>query len=284
MIGSAAAQMASSGQTQDRVRTSNSYRFDARRLLPTAIVPASIGRYVDTPMMQDAAPLVDEFQRDGFIVVRGLLPRPDVLQLRSHAESLVSSDDPEQPARRYVQTAFNAQGAVKLVKASGLAEHDRLFNAVATCDGLVDVVETLLGPGARRFRDVLVVKPARTGGALSYHQDSAYWDVEPKALVSCWIGLGDVSEQGSCLSIVPGTHRREIEHGLFLRGRYEVPRPITRTLRRLVSLAGTGDNPTGAGGSALAWRAKRWILAETTPRAEIERMAAAVRDILSKPI
>jgi ectoine hydroxylase-related dioxygenase (phytanoyl-CoA dioxygenase family) len=215
-------------------------------------------------MMQDAASLVDGFQRDGFVVVRGLLPRADMLQLRAHAESLVSSDDPEQPARQYVQTAFNAQGAVKLVKASGLAEHDRLFNAVATSDSLVDVVETLLGRGARRFRDVLVVKPARTGGALSYHQDSAYWDVEPKALVSCWIGLGDVTEQGSCLSIVPGTHTREIEHGLFLRGCYEVPRPITRTLRKLVSLAGTGDNPTGTGGSALAWKAKRWILAETT--------------------
>jgi ectoine hydroxylase-related dioxygenase (phytanoyl-CoA dioxygenase family) len=31
-----------------------------------------------------------------------------------------------------------------------------------------------------------------------------------------------------------------------------------------VSLAGTGDNPEGTGGSLLAWRAKRWILAETT--------------------
>ena len=31
-----------------------------------------------------------------------------------------------------------------------------------------------------------------------------------------------------------------------------------------MSLAGTGDNPEGAGGSLLAWRAKRWVLAETT--------------------
>ena len=91
-----------------------------------------------------------------------------------------------------------------------------MFREVATRPGLVDVIEALLGPGSRRFRDVLVVKPARTGGALSYHQDSAYWDVEPKALVSCWIGLGDVRADGSCLSVVPGTQTREIEHALYL--------------------------------------------------------------------
>jgi ectoine hydroxylase-related dioxygenase (phytanoyl-CoA dioxygenase family) len=214
--------------------------------------------------MPQECDVCEGFRRDGYVVVRGLLPRADVLQLRAHAESLVYTSDNGEPAQRYVQTAFDERGGVKMVKASGLAEHDPLFNAVATRDTLVDVVETLIGRGARRFRDVMVVKPARTGGALSYHQDSAYWDVEPKALVSCWIGLGDVSEQGSCLSVVPGTHTQEIEHGLFVRGRYEVPRPITRTLRKLVSLAGTGDNPAGAGGSTLAWKAKRWILAETT--------------------
>jgi len=42
-----------------------------------------------------------------------------------------------------------------------------------------------------------------------------------------------------------------------------------RALRRLVSLAGTGDNPEGTGGSTLAWKAKRWILADTTKYAPV---------------
>lgn len=207
--------------------------------------------------------LSDAFARDGFVVVRGLLPRADVLAMRLRAEALV--EDAARGVRApYVQTAFDASGAVKLMKASGLADRDALFHDVATRDPLVDIVETLIGPGSRRFRDVLVVKPARTGGAFSYHQDSAFWDVEPKALVSCWIGLGDVTEEASCLSVVPGTHTRYVEHGLYFRGRYKVPQPITRVLRRFVSMSGTGDNPEGTGGSALAWKAKRWILADTT--------------------
>jgi ectoine hydroxylase-related dioxygenase (phytanoyl-CoA dioxygenase family) len=204
----------------------------------------------------------DSFERDGFVVVRGVLPRADVMALRARAETLVQ--EAASGSSPYMQVAFDATGAVKLVKASGLVERDAQFHDIATRDALVDVVETLIGAGSRRFRDVLIVKPARTAGIFSYHQDSAYWDVEPKALVSCWIGLGDVPAEASCLAVVPATHTRYLEHGLYLRGRYKVPQPITRLLRRLVSISGTGDNPEGTGGNTRAWRAKRWILADTT--------------------
>ena len=190
------------------------------------------------------------------------------MALRARAEALVQ-DAASGTASPYVQVAFDAAGAVKLVKASGLVEREAQFHDIATRDALVDVVETLIGVGSRRFRDVLIVKPARTGGVFSYHQDSAYWDVEPKALVSCWIGLGDVPAEASCLSVVPATHTKYLEHGLYLRGRYKVPQPITRVLRRLVSMSGTGDNPEGTGGSSLAWKAKRWILADTTKYAPV---------------
>ena len=208
------------------------------------------------------------FERDGFVVVRGLLPRGDVLALRAHADSLIQGAV-RHAASPYIQTAFDEAGEIKLVKASGLVDRDARFHDLASRDALVDVVESLVGAGARRFRDVLIVKPARTGGVFSYHQDSAYWDVEPKSLVSCWIGLGDVTAERSCLSVVPGTHTRFIEHGLYLRGRHKVPQPITRLLRRLVSVAGTGDNPEATGGSTLAWKAKRWILADTTRYAPV---------------
>ena len=190
-------------------------------------------------MARSPSELRAAYERDGFVVVRNLIPRNDVLRLRAHAESMITRASQGEPLR-YLQTVYDRAGRVK-VKASGLAEQDPLFNELATRAELVDVVETLLGRGARRFRDVMVVKPGHTGGTFSYHQDSAYWDVEPKALVSAWISLGDVAANGSCLQVVPGTHRELVEHQLYVKDR-RVPPPITRTLRSLVSIAGTGDS------------------------------------------
>lgn len=212
------------------------------------------------------AELQARYRQDGYVVVRSLFPRATIMSLRARAESLLApqSEAAQRSVNRHVQTVFDRQGAVKLVKASGLVEHDAGFHTMGADDRLVDVVESLLGEPARRFRDVLVVKPARTGGALSYHQDSAYWDVEPKSLVSAWVCLGDVGTDGSCLCVVPGSHRSEVEHGIYLRGLHPLPPRLTRGLRRLVSMTGTGDNPKAAGGSGLAWRLKRFVLAGMT--------------------
>jgi hypothetical protein len=231
-------------------------------------VPVAVAVHAQAPPHD----ISESFARDGFIVLRGLLPRADVMALRARAEGLVR-DGGGGARSPYVQTAFDAAGAVKVIKVSGLVERDAGFHDIATRDVLVDVVERLIGAGSRRFRDVLIVKPAHTGGVFSYHQDSAYWDVEPKALVSCWIGLGDVPAEASCLRVVPATHTTYLEHALYLRGRYKVPQPITRLLRRLVSVSGTGDNPEGTGGSTVAWRAKRWLLTDTT------RFAPALHDL-----
>ncbi|MEY4508995.1 MAG: 1-deoxypentalenic acid 11-beta-hydroxylase [Pseudomonadota bacterium] len=208
---------------------------------------------------QGSAALRNHYERDGYVVVPGIFSRDLLTSLRGYTEEMLAASN-----QRLVQTAFDAGGAVKLVKVSGLAERDARYRELATAPALVDVVEALLGPEARRFRDVLVVKPARTGGAFSYHQDSAYWDVEPKALLSCWIALGDVSQEASCLRVVPQSHEELVEHGLYFGGKKPVPRPIVRGLRRLVSLAGTGDNPDQAAGSMLAWRLKQLILARAT--------------------
>jgi ectoine hydroxylase-related dioxygenase (phytanoyl-CoA dioxygenase family) len=40
-----------------------------------------------------------------------------------------------------------------------------------------------------------------------YHQDSAYFSIEPPELVTCWTALDDVTIDNGCLWVVPGSHR-----------------------------------------------------------------------------
>jgi len=210
--------------------------------------------------------LATAYERDGYVIARDLLPKSLVAHLARHTErDLVPACGTDSEVGRQIQSIYDSSRRLTVAKVNQLTDRDPEFGALAHHGPLVDAVEELVGIGARKFRDVLIIKPARSEAFFSYHQDSAYWDVEPKALVSCWIPLGDVSEASSCLRVIPGSHRALLPHGMFLPSGAPVPSPIVQALRKLVSVAGTGDAPRATGGNLAMWRLKR-LVTEATRR------------------
>jgi len=176
-----------------------------------------------------------EFQRDGYLVVKGACVEA-LPALRAKAEELLRA--PNNGANH----RFGGSNGPTLTKLSQLADRDPTFRALAQSSGVVSVLEELIGP-ARLFRDVLITKPARDGAIVRDHQDIAYWDVSPpEAVVSAWIALDDAPPQSGCLEVVPSSHRAVVEHRLVA-GPVPLPGMVTRYLRRAASLTGTGDNP-----------------------------------------
>lgn len=203
------------------------------------------------------------FERDGFVVVRGLLPAEDAREFRRYVEGLLLERSRAKDGTRQAEARYGQDGRPAIIKITQLTETDARFQDLASRDEIVDVIEDLLGPGARIFRDALIVKPAGSRGLFSYHQDAAYWDVDPPRFASCWMALTDVPENGSCLKVIAGSHDRRRKHGLVVAG-HPLPAPVTSGLRRLVTYAGTGDNPGKAGGNKGLWRAKRFVLGRAT--------------------
>ena len=69
----------------------------------------------------------------------------------------------------------------------------------------------LLGAPVRFWHDQLFCKPAKHGGAVSWHQDFSYWTrTTPMAHLTCWIALDDASVENGCLHYVPGSHNWDL--------------------------------------------------------------------------
>ena len=204
-----------------------------------------------------------QFTRDGYIIMEGLLSENDLGLVRSRAEQILKREA-EHISDSQVVSRFSGKEAAVLHKVRDLVRTDDVFRELARKPCVVDVIEDLLEQEALIFRDVLVVKPARDGAPLHYHQDSAYWDVDPPSLISAWIPLNDVTEDGGCLRVIKGSHTALVEHVLFLSEQRRLPQPLTRLLRGMASLAGTGDNPSGAGGSHTMDYLKRLVLEKGT--------------------
>jgi len=72
---------------------------------------------------------------------------------------------------------------------------------------LLDVMEDLLGPNLLVFASKFWIKGARDGSYVSWHQDSAYFGLDPHELVTAWVALTDANCENGCMKVIPGSHR-----------------------------------------------------------------------------
>jgi phytanoyl-CoA hydroxylase len=163
---------------------------------------------------------IEQYQRDGYLVFEELLRPAEVAALLACLEDLVLERVPRPEAvRMQIEPAVQRGEAsassplAALRKVEGLVENVEAFAALARDPRLLDVMRDLVGPDIKLFRDALMMKPPRHGSAKPYHQDSAYWQIDPPDLISAWIALDDATLENGCMRVIPGSHKQGVrEH------------------------------------------------------------------------
>jgi len=81
------------------------------------------------------------------------------------------------------------------------------------CDELIrhpailDTVEDVIGPDILCWNVHLFAKDPDNKSFVSWHQDAAYWGLEPADVVTAWVALSDASLVTGCMEVIPGSHR-----------------------------------------------------------------------------
>lgn len=75
---------------------------------------------------------------------------------------------------------------------------------------ILDAVESLLGPDILVWTSSIFAKTAASPDYVSWHQDMAYWGLEPPGIVTAWVALTDSRPDNGCMRVVPGTHKLDI--------------------------------------------------------------------------
>ena len=73
-------------------------------------------------------------------------------------------------------------------------------------NAILDAVEDLIGPDILIFSSRFWIKPGSDGSYVSWHQDSAYFGLEPNELVTVWLALTESTIENGCLRVIPRTH------------------------------------------------------------------------------
>ncbi len=150
---------------------------------------------------------VAAYRRDGFTVVEDVLGADELRQTREHIEGIAEGRIPFPEANIEYEPGAREKGRslATLRKINEAAPHDPFFLEHARHPGIMEVVTALLGPDIMLFGDQTFMKPPG-GVEKPYHQDSAYFKIEPADIVTAWTALDDVTLENGCLWVVPGSH------------------------------------------------------------------------------
>jgi len=78
---------------------------------------------------------------------------------------------------------------------------------------VLDAVEDVLGPDILLYNLTVWIKRAKDPSFVSWHQDSAYFPLEPAEQVTAWVALTDSVEDNGNVKYIPGSHKRgELTH------------------------------------------------------------------------
>lgn len=94
--------------------------------------------------------------------------------------------------------------------------HDRHLDhadvwAICSAPALIERVASLLGPDLLIWRSNFQEKRVGDPG-VPWHQDAAYFGLQPAVMVSAWIAIDEATEANGCLRVVPGSHHALWRH------------------------------------------------------------------------
>jgi len=152
--------------------------------------------------LPDAAQL-EQFRRDGHVLIRGLLDPALVRALRPGIRAAFERNRPTQDEVSRPRTAYE-EAFVQVVN-MGLREPE--VRALTWSPVLGAVAAALLGvEGVRIFvEDAMFKEPGR--GHTPWHQDGSCLPMEPRRMITAWVPLVPTGLHAGRLRFVPGSQR-----------------------------------------------------------------------------
>ena len=147
-----------------------------------------------------------QYEEEGYLVVEDLLTQQELQRLHQRTIDIAEGRVDFPPELIELEPGATQMNVETVRKINGCAESDPVFLAHAGNERILDLVASLIGPDIKLFGSQIFMKPPG-GVEKPYHQDSAYFFIEPMALVTCWAALDDVTLENGCMWVVPGSQR-----------------------------------------------------------------------------
>tara|TARA_B100000029_G_scaffold516827_3_gene635511 strand:- start:12769 stop:13536 length:768 start_codon:yes stop_codon:yes gene_type:complete len=155
---------------------------------------------------------VVNFDQNGYFIIREFFEECQVQKIRQEITKIVASYPDVSEELVQIEPAVR-KGRIKpdnvelgVRKLFRMTLHNKLFHSLAFHSKMVKIATELLGPDVALFQSMLLMKPPKFGGRKVWHQDNAYFRLDPNHIFGFWIALDDADIDNGCMHLIPGSH------------------------------------------------------------------------------
>jgi hypothetical protein len=164
-----------------------------------------------TSFLNNPEKLRRSFSDDGYVLLRGVLPREDILAARKEVFGrLAEMGEIQQPVEAGLATgtSHRRERAPDLAAFWKSVSEGPALRGVTHASRLREVVGRLFGAPARPH-DYLFLRSAPVGNATNLHYDYPFFAGGASQIVTCWLPLGEIPVCDGPLVVVEHSHHFE---------------------------------------------------------------------------
>lgn len=145
-------------------------------------------------MPLDREAVLRAYETDGYVIFRGVIDAGLIAEASDHVAWLQR----RHPELRGEQLDTH------------LVTGDPFWVRLVGDDRLLDIAEIFVGPDIALFASHYISKPPFSGQPVLWHQDGAYWPLEPMDVVTVWLAVDPSLPENGCMRVIPGSHRGDL--------------------------------------------------------------------------
>lgn len=138
--------------------------------------------------------MIADYDRDGYTIFRNVIDQDLVAEAGAHVE--------------WLQAKYPDRLGEDL--ATELVADDPFWVRLVSDERLLDLAELFVGPDIALFASHYISKPPFSGKPVLWHQDGAFWPLDPMRVVTLWLAVDEATPENGCLRVIPGSHRQDL--------------------------------------------------------------------------
>ena len=161
-------------------------------------------------MAIDTTNLKKQYDRDGYVLVEGLLPDAFVKEIQSRTQVIIEAVSEGSLNDPLLDIVEDASSGRHLRRIEHPEQFHTIYDRVMRYEPLLDIVQELLGGTVRFDHGKLNFKPPASGAKVQWHQDWAFLPHTNDDMLAVGVMLEDVGSDNGPLMVVPKSHKSKV--------------------------------------------------------------------------